>query len=454
MTKKLLSALLLSAALFTNNTTQAQWAPVGSADFSPGDAGNSKVLIANNGTPYVEFSNTSTGYAINVEKYNGSAWVPMGSNPGSTFNFMAAFTLDSMGTPYVAFPDSADNFGNLNVKKFDGTNWVNLGVTGINSNSVQSIVVGGDGTVYLAFNDATQSQNMSVMKYSNSAWTYVGAQGIVGAIDYPTLAIGHNQHLYLMNRGNSGTTVFEFDGTSWNNITPTDANTDIYSSLAIDNNSVPYLAYTSANSTPAYVSKYTGGSWTTIGGGAFNTTGSPNLALALTTAGNPVVFYTDFDITIQNATHGTVQQWNGSAWVYDGSRGFTANSVTDPAIATGPAGDVYVAYTEQAGELTNALSVEKFGGANGIHEPTNVTNLNVYPNPGNGNFEVNIETKQVDDVQLSVYNALGQLVTQQAPLHTTGILSAKLQLNDAAAGIYLLQIITNEGVESRTLVVE
>ena len=40
MTKKLLSALLLSAALFTNNTTQAQWAPVGSADFSPGDAGN------------------------------------------------------------------------------------------------------------------------------------------------------------------------------------------------------------------------------------------------------------------------------------------------------------------------------------------------------------------------------------------------------------------------------
>jgi PKD repeat protein len=70
-------------------------------------------------------------------------------------------------------------------------------------------------------------------------------------------------------------------------------------------------------------------------------------------------------------------------------------------------------------------------------------NINVFPNPSNGIFEVQIENKFNDQFNLNVTNSLGQIVLNKSTDGQTSI-----DLSSMASGIYTLNITTQTGLRA------
>ena len=78
--------------------------------------------------------------------------------------------------------------------------------------------------------------------------------------------------------------------------------------------------------------------------------------------------------------------------------------------------------------------------------------ITTYPNPTNGKFSIDIYTDNAKNFSFELVNVLGQKVYDS----TTGIISEKRVEVDASnfnAGLYMLRIVTNDGVEMRQIVI-
>ncbi|WNJ18557.1 T9SS type A sorting domain-containing protein [Pontibacter sp. G13] len=81
-----------------------------------------------------------------------------------------------------------------------------------------------------------------------------------------------------------------------------------------------------------------------------------------------------------------------------------------------------------------------------------IATVNVFPNPTNGAFSIEVELNNADEVNIEVFDVRGQQVAAQA-LGFSAVHNAKVSLNNPAAGIYLVRISTTQGVVSRKLIV-
>lgn len=78
--------------------------------------------------------------------------------------------------------------------------------------------------------------------------------------------------------------------------------------------------------------------------------------------------------------------------------------------------------------------------------PTGVNDMNVFssfiisPNPSTGNFTLSFETEKAEEVQLKIFDAIGQLVKEETPIKVSGAYSKQINLANAAKGIYILQL--------------
>lgn len=80
--------------------------------------------------------------------------------------------------------------------------------------------------------------------------------------------------------------------------------------------------------------------------------------------------------------------------------------------------------------------------------------LAVYPNPNAGAFRVDFELGAAQRVELKVLNATGQTVWVRTMDSTTGLQHQTVDLSDCAAGLYLLQVTSEEGVVTRRIAVQ
>ncbi len=72
--------------------------------------------------------------------------------------------------------------------------------------------------------------------------------------------------------------------------------------------------------------------------------------------------------------------------------------------------------------------------------------MSLYPNPNKGQFVLELEGADFNDVTLSVVNALGQSIAFQATAN--GANAMELDLQNAVEGIYYLRVINKEGAQS------
>ena len=85
-----------------------------------------------------------------------------------------------------------------------------------------------------------------------------------------------------------------------------------------------------------------------------------------------------------------------------------------------------------------------------ISNITNTTEVTIYPNPNNGLFSITTSTI-TDKLEVSITNALGQIVKTEMTQHTSQL---QVNMSDMSKGIYYLTVTTTQGRKIVKLIVE
>jgi hypothetical protein len=228
------------------------------------------------------------------------------------------------------------------VKKFDGTNWVNVGsATGVNfyNSAFDKIAFSKTGVPYIAFSDYTPGPNgrISCMRFNGTTWTFVGSGGFtagsVNACNIRVDAAGNPCIAYGDAANGNKMTVSRFNGTTWVAVGPATGFSTagaLNSALEIANDGTLYTAYADASrSNRVTVKKFDGTNWVSVGTDGFTAAAVgtnviyKQIALTLNNAGtNPVVAYVDAGA----ANKATAMRFNGTAWTLTGAAGYSNNT--------------------------------------------------------------------------------------------------------------------------------
>jgi hypothetical protein len=82
-----------------------------------------------------------------------------------------------------------------------------------------------------------------------------------------------------------------------------------------------------------------------------------------------------------------------------------------------------------------------------------ISNLSIYPNPGNGVFTVSYTMPENGNIRINIVDELGQIVYDNSMQKSAGRVSEQLNLENLSAGIYSLRLQTNNGITVRKLVI-
>jgi len=454
MKKLLLSTYLIFALVIC----KAQWIELGTG----ANALNSTTYITalavdDYGTIYAGagFYNGGT-VKFNVAKWNGTIWAQLGTgaNALNANNEVAVITTDKAGNVYAAggFTDSS---GYNYVAKWDGIRWSELGV-GSNALAVKygilSIAVDKLGNVYAGVSIKVDSSYIA--KWNGATWSKLGSLTSEAYVDIWSVAVDDSGNVYAVGDFTDGSnqySVAKWNGTVWSELAP-DSNI-LYASpgITLDNKGNPYVAFKYTDSTEYYISKWNGTSWSlpAAENAGLNTTAINSIAVdsvgnAYAAVGGGV--YTSAREAAEQSvnTNMYVAKWDGTSWSNLGTAGDSANGIS--LIVADKLGNVY-----GAGSFTDSNGyyyVAKYSplAVTGTINATVTSTLTVYPNPGNGNFTVDLP----EAAQVSVYGALGDLiVTQNLPKG-----KQLLNLTNKPAGVYYLKTNSNNGQQAVKLVVE
>lgn len=80
-------------------------------------------------------------------------------------------------------------------------------------------------------------------------------------------------------------------------------------------------------------------------------------------------------------------------------------------------------------------------------------NINIYPNPSNGVFNISAELEN-QGVELTVYDMTGRLIYSDTDSQATGTYYKELNLGGVAVGVYILQIKNGDTLVSKKLIVK
>ena len=85
----------------------------------------------------------------------------------------------------------------------------------------------------------------------------------------------------------------------------------------------------------------------------------------------------------------------------------------------------------------------------GINQVEDAVKFNVFPNPSNGIFNINLSSEKDNSVNLTVKNVVGQTVLTET-VNVSGTTNHKISLTDYSKGIYFLTV----GTKTVKLIVE
>lgn len=122
-------------------------------------------------------------------------------------------------------------------------------------------------------------------------------------------------------------------------------------------------------------------------------------------------------------------------WYFNGTAIAGATGQTDTAIVTG---SYTVATTDELGCTQTSNAITYTSGRGGA------ISLAAYPNPSKGVFRVNFVVGTTENVQVSLYNTLGQEVYMQAYSKFSGFFNNDIYAPNLAAGVYWLKVLVGD----------
>ena len=89
-----------------------------------------------------------------------------------------------------------------------------------------------------------------------------------------------------------------------------------------------------------------------------------------------------------------------------------------------------------------------------LGEQNSIANLDVYPNPSTGIFNISFNSEKPQNIKLHVKNILGEEIMSKTLIQYVGEYTHKIDLANKAKGIYLMQIETNNQIINTKLILE
>ena len=94
------------------------------------------------------------------------------------------------------------------------------------------------------------------------------------------------------------------------------------------------------------------------------------------------------------------------------------------------------------------------GGARLEAENTAITNLEVYPNPSRDIFNVSFVSDEVQNLEVSIINVVGEAVYTANLDQFVGQFTKEVSLATYPKGVYFLEITTNKGMVNKKLILQ
>lgn len=88
-------------------------------------------------------------------------------------------------------------------------------------------------------------------------------------------------------------------------------------------------------------------------------------------------------------------------------------------------------------------------GPNSINELANQIDVTLFPNPASSIISLQLNSKINDEATIVIYNALGSLVKQETTEVTKGNQTVKINIEALNTGLFIIQLMTNEGTISK-----
>jgi uncharacterized delta-60 repeat protein len=292
-------------------TSAPSWQEVGVGSASDGGisqtgkAASAPVIsVAPDGTPYVAWLDGSNDmYYLYAKRWNGTNWVQVGSGPISDVNICSAtyinkisLAVSSAGTPYIAWCDDRSGDSEIYVRYWNGSVWSEVGDGSATGGGIS--------------NNSGNSESPS-LAVSSDGYVYVAwADDTSGDWEvYVKIWVNFTWVEWMGSASSGG--ISNNNGSSvgpWINI------------AAVSQPFVSWLDDSSGN-LEVYVRQLSGSTWGELGTGSASGGGVSNTSdttfytsNALSASGVPYVSWVDYNpMTLTYKIY--VKYWNGSSWV-------------------------------------------------------------------------------------------------------------------------------------------
>lgn len=312
--------------IYVRRWNGSSWAEMGAGSASGGGISNTsytssgpQLVVGADGVPVIAWEDNSTpdrAYAIYVRRWNGSAWVEMGSGSASGWgmsqsyesSYWPALTVGPDGMPVVAWPDSRNGYYEIYVRRWNGSAWVQFGNSATgggdshegNWMAPPALAIGIDGNPIVAWEDSiTGDAEIYLRRWNGSSWAEMGTASATGGGISNNDASSHSP------------------------------------SLVVDSQGRPVIAWRDDSSGVAeiYVRRWNGSSWAEMGAGSDSGGGISNSgegayfpSLAVSSNGTLTIAWSDRsggDAEIY------IRSWNGFSWEPTGNSTASGGGISD-----------------------------------------------------------------------------------------------------------------------------
>ena len=96
-------------------------------------------------------------------------------------------------------------------------------------------------------------------------------------------------------------------------------------------------------------------------------------------------------------------------------------------------GNIFYAVNSRKFTINSTLATNNFG----------LEGFALYPNPNNGDFTIQFNSKSTNDIKVNVHDLRGRSIFEQS-YENTGIFSQNLALNKLQSGVYLVSVLDGD----------